>query len=146
MPTACKSIKMRDIQHYLQNFESLSQILVRPEEFLFCSIPGEKKALEKATVSFQDEEYTFKKTSLCSRGSGLRGKHICQPHFALFGAPQLHPELSCSWDPLPGPQRHNIAFIYPSPQELCEENRFLVRRGRVPRKSIVYRVITALRK
>lgn len=43
MPTACKSIKMRDIQHYLQNFESLSQTLVRPEEFLFCSIPGEKK-------------------------------------------------------------------------------------------------------
>ena len=129
MPTACKSIKMREIQHYLQNFESLSQILVRPEEFvLFCGAVwgggrgGE--ALEKATISFQEEECSFKKTSLSSRGSGLRGKHICQPHFALSEAPQLHPELFCSWDPPPCPHHHNIAFINPSPQELCEENRF----------------------
>lgn len=34
MPTACKSIKMREIQHYQQNLESISQTLVRPEEFV----------------------------------------------------------------------------------------------------------------
>lgn len=139
MPTACKSIKMRDIQHYLQNFESLSQTLVRPEEFLFCSIPG-KKALEKATVSFQEEEYTFKKTSLCSRGSGLRGKHICQPHFSLFGGPLSFIQ---SFRTLLGSSsrstRHNIAFILSKSTGALWRNRFLVRRGRVPRKSIVYR-------
>ena len=51
MPTACKSIKMREIQHYLQNFESLSQILVRPEEFVLFGEGGGKPWRKPQLVS-----------------------------------------------------------------------------------------------
>lgn len=117
LPVRLKKLKKCSIIH------KIMEVFPRHFHDLQCLFYSAKETLVKSTISFQEEESEYKKTSLCSHGSGLRGKYICQPHFVPFGAPELQPKLLCSQDPPPCPHPYITTFIRPSPQKHCEENR-----------------------